>query len=140
MPRPPRTQPGPHAPAIEDVLGPLGAAVMRIVWAKGTASVSAVVDAVNAGRPRPLAYTTVMTIMVRLSERGLLERERQGRQYVYRPASDEHALLEALSGRAVDELIARYGTSALAQFALRLADTDPELRDRILELASRRGS
>ena len=138
MPRPQPGKPEPHAPAIEDVLGPLGAAVMRVVWAQGSASVSSVVDALNAERARPLAYTTVMTVMARLFERGLLERERTGRQYIYRPASDEHALLETLSGRAVDQLLARYGTSALAQFAQRLADAEPELRDRILDLASRR--
>jgi Predicted transcriptional regulator len=138
MPRSHHAQPEPHDPAIEDVLGPLGAAVMRTVWAQGESSVSSVLDTLNAERPRPLAYTTVMTIMARLFERGLLEREKQGRQYVYRPASDEHALLETLSGRAVDDLLARYGTTALHQFAQRLAGADPELRDRILELASRR--
>jgi len=138
MPRPHLAKPEPHAPAIEDVLGPLGAAVMRVVWAQGSASVSLVVDALNAERARPLAYTTVMTVMARLSERGLLERERKGRQYIYRPASDEHSLLASLSGRAIDQLLARYGTTALAQFAQRLADAEPELRDRLLKLASRR--
>ncbi len=86
-------QPEPRDPSIEDVLGPLGAAVMRAVWAQGESSVSSILDTLNAERPRPLAYTTVMTIMARLFERGLLAREKQGRQYVYRPANDERALL-----------------------------------------------
>lgn len=125
-------------PAIEDVLGPVGAAVMRVVWAQGESSVSTVVDALNAERDRPLAYTTAMTIMVRLFERGLLEREKRGRQFLYRPASDEGALLEGMSARAVDELLDRYGSSALRHFAARLADADPELRGRIRALAKRR--
>jgi predicted transcriptional regulator len=128
----------PHEPAIEDVLGPLGAAVLRAVWTQGETSVGAVVDALNAERRRPLAYTTIMTIMARLFERGFLERDKQGRQYVYRPAGDESVLIETLSGRAVDQLLARYGTTALRQFAHRLADADPDLRAQILELASRR--
>ena len=128
----------PRDPAIEDVLGPLGAAVMRVVWAQSESTVSTVVDALNSERDRPLAYTTAMTIMVRLFERGLLEREKRGRQFLYRPASDEGALLESMSARAVDELMDRYGTSALRQFAARLADADPELRDQLLALAKRR--
>jgi predicted transcriptional regulator len=128
----------PREPVVGDVLGPLGAAVMRVLWDRGSASVGTVVDALNAERRRPLAYTTVMTVMSRLFERDLLERDKQGRQYVYRPVADEPALIETLSGQAVDELLARYGTTALRQFAHRLADSDPDLRAQILELAARR--
>lgn len=129
----------PHEAAIEDVLGPLGAAVMRIAWEQGECTVASVTEALNASdRHRRLAYTTVMTVMGRLFERGLLERTKRGRQYAYRPASDETTLIEMMGGRAVDELMARYGTAALRQFAHRLAEIDPELRAQLLELASRR--
>jgi predicted transcriptional regulator len=39
-----------------------------------------------------LAYTTVMTILTRLWEKGLAEREQQGRSYAYRPAMSEAEL------------------------------------------------
>lgn len=130
----------PRDPAIEDVLGPLGAAVMRVVWSQRESSVTTVVGALNADRDRPLAYTTVMTILVRLFERGLLAREKRGRQFVYRSTGDERALLEELSARAVDDLLARYGSTALRQFAARLADVDPELQSRVIDLAKRRSS
>ncbi len=133
-----RPSPASRQPAIEDVLGPLGAAVMRFVWSRGESSVVNVVDAINAGRSRPLAYTTVMTIMGRLHDRGLLAREKRGRQFIYWPSSDEGALLESMSARAVDELIARFGTTALRQFAARLADVDPQLQDQVQALAKRR--
>lgn len=126
--------------SIEDVLGPLGAAVMRVVWAQGRSTVQSVLDTLNAGRQRHLAYTTVMTILSRLFERGLLVREKAGRSYVYAPANDEAAVVEASSRRAVDDLLARFGTTALRQFAERLADVDAETRDRVLELAGRRVS
>jgi predicted transcriptional regulator len=130
--------PAPHEPAIEDVLGPLGAAVMRFMWSRGEAGVVTVVDAINTGRPQPLAYTTVMTIMGRLYDRGLLVREKRGRQFIYRPSGDEGALLENMSARAVDDLLARFGTTALRQFAARLADVDPELQAQVQALAKRR--
>ena len=79
-----------------------------------------------------------MTVMSRLSERGVLRRSKVGRQYVYRPAADEAVLLDAMSERAVDDLIGRYGSAALRQFALRLKDVDPDLRAQLIKLASRR--
>ena len=126
------------APSVEKVLGPLGAAALRALWTSGEASVGGVREALNVGRKRPLAYTTVMTVLVRLHQRGLVTREKRGRAYVYRAAAPEPALLQSLSARAVDELLARYGTAALRQFADRLADADPDVRARLLELASRR--
>ncbi|MDA8202646.1 MAG: BlaI/MecI/CopY family transcriptional regulator [Chloroflexi bacterium] len=123
-------------PTIDDVLGPLGAAVMREAWAQGEVSVASVVAALNARPSRPLAYTTVMTILVRLHERGFLTRQRSGRHFLYRPVAGEHDLLELVGRRAVDDILARYGSAALRQFGERLADADPELRDRIIALAS----
>lgn len=112
---------------------------MRVAWSQRRATVQTVVDALNADRTRALAYTTVMTIMTRLFERGLLTREKLGRHYVYVPASDEAVLVETLTARAVDDLLARFGTTALRQFAQRLADTDNETLERILALARGRG-
>lgn len=128
---------GRESPAIESVLGPLGGAIARIVFERGEATVGDVVEALAAKGRRP-AYTTVMTVMSRLSERGVLRRSKTGRQYVYRPAAEEAALLDAMSERAVDDLIGRYGSAALRQFALRLKEVDPDLRAQLIELASRR--
>jgi predicted transcriptional regulator len=47
-------------------------------------------EAVTTAR-RPLAYTTVMTILVRLWKKGMLERRSAGRAFEYRPLSDRDA-------------------------------------------------
>src|SRR3989454_503838 len=70
--------------AEEKFLGPLEAEVMDRLWKRRSATVRDIV--VELARTRELAYTTVMTIMVRLHEKGLLERVRDGKTYVYRPA------------------------------------------------------
>ena len=123
---------------VENVLGPLGSAVMRVVWAHGEVTVGAVVKAINATGGRQLAYNTLMTIMGRLYQRGFLTRTTQGRTYVYRAAAPEAELLTALSGRAVDQVLARYGEAALRHFAARLGEADPGLRAELMKLASRR--
>src|SRR5438445_7597026 len=70
--------------AEEKFLGPLEAEVMDRLWKRRSATVRDIVD--DLARSRELAYTTVMTIMVRLHEKELLERTREGKTYLYRPA------------------------------------------------------
>jgi predicted transcriptional regulator len=60
-------------------LGPLEIAVMEIVWERGESAVRDVVDRL----PRPLAYTTVMTTLDRLYKKGLLERRKMERAFLY---------------------------------------------------------
>lgn len=124
-----------RTPRFEDVLGPLAAAIVREVTARGEASVGDVVEGLRRTQGRDHAYTTIMTVMGRLHERGVLDRERRGRQYIYRVAAPEGELIDRLSGLAVDRLVDRYGTAALRHFAVKLADLDPETRRRLVALA-----
>lgn len=118
----------------EDVLGPLAAAIIREVSAHGEARVVEVVEGLRRTQGRDHAYTTIMTVMNRLREKGILVRERRGRQYIYRPAAPEVELIRRLSGLAVDRLVERYGSAALRHFAIRLADLDPQTRGRLTAL------
>lgn len=122
-------------PHFEDVLGPLAAAIVREVGGRGEASVAEVLEALRRSQRREHAYTTIMTVMSRLHEKGVLTRERRGRQYIYRPSASEAELVDRLSGLAVDRLVDRYGTAALRHFAVRLADLDPTTRRRLAALA-----
>ncbi len=124
-----------RTPHFEDVLGPLAAAIVREVTALGEASVADVVEGLRRTQRREHAYTTIMTVMGRLHERGVLVRDRRGRQYIYRPAAPEAELVDRLSGLAVDRLVDRYGAAALRHFAVKLADLDPETRHRLAALA-----
>ena len=124
-----------RTPRFEDVLGPLAAVILREVADRGEASVADVVVGLRQTQHREHAYTTIMTVMSRLHEKGVLTRERRGRGYVYRPAAPEPELIDRLSGVAVDRLVDRYGTAALRHFAVRLADLDPESRRRLAALA-----
>lgn len=124
-----------RTPQFEDVLGPLAAVIVRAVTARGEASVGEVVDGLRQAQGREHAYTTIMTVMGRLHEKGVLVRERRGRQYIYRPSAPESELIDRLSGLAVDRVVERYGSAALRHFAVRLADLDPDTRRRLEALA-----
>jgi BlaI family transcriptional regulator, penicillinase repressor len=64
---------------------------MAVLWKLGTATGSDI----RAEQPRAKrrAYTTVQTTLDRLVNRGLVERERRGKPYVYRARYDEAELL-----------------------------------------------
>jgi predicted transcriptional regulator len=62
-------------------LGHLETCVMDVVWARGDSNVRDVAEKLT----RPLAYTTVMTTLDRLFKKGLLERRKVERAFIYSP-------------------------------------------------------
>src|SRR5579863_4666175 len=67
--------------AADGPLGHLESCVMDVVWARGDSNVRDVADKLD----RPLAYTTVMTTLDRLYKKGLLERRKLERAFLYSP-------------------------------------------------------
>jgi len=63
------------------MLGPLEIHVMEVVWADGECSVRDVVEKLDS----KLAYTTVMTTLDRLFKKGLLNRQKSERAFLYSP-------------------------------------------------------
>jgi predicted transcriptional regulator len=63
-------------------LGSLEFELMEILWSRGESSVRDVVPMLS----RPLAYTTVMTTLDRLFKKGLLDRHKSDRAFVYSPS------------------------------------------------------
>jgi predicted transcriptional regulator len=108
--------------------GPLEAQVMDAVWAVGgPVSVREVMGRLNDGRSEPLAYTTVMTVMSRLAEKGALARSAAGRSYVYEATAADPA------GIAVKNVIRTYGDEAMAHFVDQ-ARADPKALRRLQQL------
>jgi predicted transcriptional regulator len=69
--------------------GALEAEVMNVLRAAGTPlSPGQVRERLTARQLEELSYSTVVTIVSRLHAKGLLERERSGRAFTYRPLDD----------------------------------------------------
>lgn len=120
----------------EGLLGSLEYEVMQALWESAPANVPAVLERINARRRKKdrLAYTTVMTVLARLYDKGVLDRERRGRGYDYTPLFDEAGLIEHLSRQEVGELLERFGDVALAQFAAAVDNADPDVVERLRAL------
>lgn len=83
------------------LLPPLELQVMKVLWEQGEATVAQVQLAL---RPkRSLAYTTVMTLLDRLTRKGAVSRRRQGRSYVYQPMLSRKIALDLALDRLVSD-------------------------------------
>lgn len=119
----PDSRPSPAARP-DDLLGDLEAAIMQIVWQQTEVTVRAVQAALQP--TRPLAYTTVMTVMSRLAQKGVLTTRKAGKTYYYRAAAPTpDAFVAARAHQAVQELLASYGEVGIAQFLHALETIDP---------------
>lgn len=118
-----------------DYLGPLERRIMQQLWTRGPQPVAEVLAALNAGATRKLAYTTVMTILVRLHEKGYVSRSQRGRTYTYEAAMDEPSLEATVGRRDLTRLIARYGAASLARFAEDLGKPGSDLAKQLQQLA-----
>lgn len=115
-------------------LGPLERRVMARLWKAGPQTVGDALEALNGSSDRRLAYTTVMTILVRLHEKGLVTREKDGRNYRYTAAVDEGSVQAQLGRRELNRLIERYGAASVAGFAADLGEG--ELADKLRKVAA----
>lgn len=102
-------------------LGDLEAEVMDILWA--SPDPLSVHDLVAAFSERkPLAYTTILTVVTHLHEKGWVEREKRSRAYFYFPKQSR----EEATSQALRELLDASNDSAavLLHFAQTVSETE----------------
>jgi predicted transcriptional regulator len=122
-------------------LGPLEARIMDVIWRRGRSAVRDVLNALNAEGAPELAYTTVMTVMGNLAEKGLLLAEQAGRTYLYTPTVSYNEFVRDQVKAVLDSLLDRFTEPTLSYFVERLGESDPaqlaELERRIAEERAR---
>jgi len=111
------------------ISGELERAIMDVVWLRQSVTVREMVEALNASRD--CAYTTVMTVMNRLVEKGLLRRKSEQQSYRYSATTTKREFLASSSREVIDQFVKYFGSAAIAQFIDVLDDADPK---RIAEL------
>ncbi len=99
---------------LKKFLGSLELETMEFMWQLGEATVKQVVGDIN--RRRPIAYTSVMTVMGHLVGKGLLSRTKEGKSYLYKVAQDRKKYLQSISRKMVRTLVEDFGDIAIAHF------------------------
>ncbi len=113
------------------VLGPLETEIMQIVWREKFTTVKKVHQALQ--KMREIAYTTVMTTMTRLAEKGVLNRKRDGLAYVYAPAVTKRDFETMMVRRVLDGLMDDYEEETITYLLDYLMENDPKRFEQITE-------
>lgn len=104
----------------------LEAEIMDVIWSRKLEgfAVSDVLSVLE--RRRDIAYTTVMTTVVRLHEKGLLDRSRDGRRYLYSPRLSREEFLQSTAREVLEGLGDSSGRQALALLVETVSSADDE--------------
>src|SRR5437588_2568386 len=106
--------------------------IMEVIWARGSATVAEVVEALNGED----AYTTILTLMRILKAKGFLASRQEGRAFVFVPKVDRRTAAR----KAVKQLLTKFfagSPSELVLSFLREEEITPEeldeIRNKIME-------
>lgn len=91
----------PIAAALAKGLGPLEMEVLDVIWEMGQATSREIFEKMR--ERKRLGQSTVLTVLRRLSDRGILKRDAGGEVYVYSPVLPRYEL----GGRMVDDIVNR---------------------------------
>ena len=100
--------------------------IMEVIWAKGSATVAEVVEALN-GKD---SYTTILTLMRILKAKGYLSSRKEGRAFVFAPRVDR----DTVAQKAVHHLLSKFfggSPSELVLAFLREEELTPEELDAV---------
>lgn len=118
------------------VLGELESEIMEIIWRqKDATSVKSVKDVTEIlGKRRKIAYTTVMTIMARLVNKGVLVRRLSGPSYLYKPkVTKEQFIAKAVHG-IFSSAVSTLGEEVLTHFVKEIQKVNPKKRQQLLKI------
>ena len=121
---------------IELRLHELEAAIVHVIWSRQLSSFAVNDVLVVLEKRREIAYTTVMTTVARLADKGLLERIRDGKRYLYSPKLTREEFLKSTAREVLDGALDTPG--AMAMLAERVSDASAGELDQLEALIRRR--
>ena len=114
-------------------LGPLEAKLLQVLWRQGPSLASEVERVVNRRRKEPLAYTTVLNVLLNLEKKDLVDHQVEGRAYRFAPKVTEAEFAERRARERSRELLEFFGDAAVSAFVAEVR-ADPELAAQLRKL------
>ena len=124
--------------SLSKVLGPLEAEIMEVVWDQGEVTVRDVHDAI--AEDRSIAYTTVMTTLGRLADKGFLKRKEAHPAHRYSAVVTREQYARSTVKSVVDWLVDHFPEPAVAYFVDRVGEEDDESIERLRKVIDSRRS
>ena len=122
--------------SLAEVLGPLEAEIMDVVWDTGEVTVRDVHRLLESARP--LAYTTVMTTLGRLADKGLVKRIEDQPAHHYTALITREQYARSTVKSVVDWLVNHFPDPAVAYFVDRVEKEDERVIERLRDAIDQR--
>jgi predicted transcriptional regulator len=124
-----------HKPRRSKLLGELEEEILETLWEGGAQTGRDLYERVRL--ERPLAYTTVLTVLDRMVRKGLVLKER-GERFQFRAAFTREELARRFSRELLPEILGLSASSAIAGFMDVLAEADPSQIDELAKILERK--
>ncbi len=117
---------------LQAFLGPLESSIIEIIWNSGKPlTVRGVYEKLK--RRKKIAYTTVMTTMDRLYEKGLLDRRvekgRGGVLYIYWTKFEKHSFKKSAVQEVLNSLVENFGEIVASYLVERISSEEKEINN-----------
>jgi predicted transcriptional regulator len=122
--------------SLSEVLGPLEAEIMDVVWDESEVTVRDVHRALN--EKKPIAYTTVMTTLGRLTDKGLVRRVEDQPAHHFSALISREQYARSTVKSVVDWLVSHFPDPAVAYFVDRVEEEDERVIERLREAIEQR--
>ncbi|MEW5593052.1 BlaI/MecI/CopY family transcriptional regulator [Peribacillus frigoritolerans] len=109
--------------------GPLEANIMEYLWDKDEQSIKAVQQSMEL--EKPINFNTVMTVMNRLVEKGILEKRSEGRLSLFRPVQSKEEFFEEQSKKLTENLLDEFGGAVISHMLDAMKDADQGLIEKL---------
>jgi predicted transcriptional regulator len=107
--------------------------ILKILWERGDpSSVRDVLEVVNRGAETSRAYTSVMSLLNVMTDKGLLRRAPHGRAFLYEPVSPREQTLRSL----LDETLRRVYNGSASLLVAHLLDQSRPSNDEVNQIRS----
>ncbi|WP_260288310.1 BlaI/MecI/CopY family transcriptional regulator [Peribacillus aracenensis] len=109
--------------------GPLEANIMEYLWDNDEQSIKSVQQSLEIDKP--INFNTVMTVMNRLVEKGILEKRAEGRLSLFRPVQTKAEFLEEQSKKLTENLLDEFGGAVISHMLDAMKDADQGLIEKL---------
>jgi predicted transcriptional regulator len=119
---------------------------LKVLWQRGEATIREIADAMNAqakvGGEAEIAYTTVLSLLQVMEQKGLVDHRRDGKAYIYVPRVEQKPTFRQLAGsfleKVFDGAVAEYLVHALE--SKRMSDAELDQLEAMLAMARKRSA
>ncbi len=96
---------------------------LKVLWERGEATIREIADAMNSeaknGGEAEIAYTTVLSLLQVMEQKGLVDHRRDGKAYIYVPRVEQQSTFRRLAGSFLDKVF----DGAMAEYLVHALDS-----------------